>query len=261
MKAVIPVLSSGTGSIDTDDQHARPVFVRPAVHAAVEEALMARCDEIVIVSDAGDGPGFEAAGWHHHAGADGPAKVRLVRHGRPVNIGRAVLAAAPYLDDAPFMVITADDIGQTGEPSMRELLEIHHETAGAVLAVRPVEHGDTARLGAVDVGHGGGRLHPVVDLFETPLPPHVLTQRAILGRLILTQEIAQALLTSKDGDAPETILMAAMKKAVRESAVYAVEPITSVQPLTSRAAARAARGLGMSGHHKIPASLVASAGL
>ena len=118
-----------------------------------------------------------------------PGQVASVRQQLPLGLGHAVLCAKSLIGNEPFAVILPDDLVLSKTPCMKQLVDVHEETGGNVVAVVDVPREDTKKYGILDVSSDDGRLASVRGLVEKPAPAEAPSTLSIIGRYILTPSI------------------------------------------------------------------------
>jgi UTP--glucose-1-phosphate uridylyltransferase len=218
-----------------------PLIDRPLIHYGVEEAVSSGCREIVLVSGRGKqaiedyfdrSPELEKA-----LEAKGKtelldlvksvgkmAKVLSVRQPEPLGLGHAVLCGEPLCQDGPFGVVLPDDVMVAGEgapPVLAQLLQVHENRGGIVVALEKVSREETSRYGIVDVGKTDDpRLFRIRDLVEKPDPEEAPSEYAIMGRYVLTPGIFDHIRNTERGAGGEYQLTDAMKAAIVDEPLW-----------------------------------------
>ena len=141
-----------------------------------------------------------------------PGQVASVRQQLPLGLGHAVLCAKNLIGNEPFAVILPDDLVLSKTPCMKQLVEVHEETGGNVVAVVDVPREDTKKYGILDVSSDDGRLAAVRGLVEKPAPAEAPSTLSIIGRYILTPSIFGHLETTGKGAGGEIQLTDGMVK-------------------------------------------------
>src|SRR6476661_5523956 len=62
------------------------------------------------------------------------ATVHYVRQGDPKGLGHAVLCAAQHVGDEPFAVLLGDDIIDSRDPLLTQMIEVRKRYGGSVVA-------------------------------------------------------------------------------------------------------------------------------
>ena len=141
-----------------------------------------------------------------------PGQVASVRQQLPMGLGHAVLCAKNLVGNEPFAVILPDDLVLSKTPCMKQLVDVHEETGGNVVAVVDVPRADTKKYGILDVSSDDGRLASVRGLVEKPAPEEAPSTLSIIGRYILTPSIFGHLETTGKGAGGEIQLTDGMVK-------------------------------------------------
>ena len=240
-KAVFPVAGLGTRMLPMTravPKEMIPVFDRPLIQYAVEEAIAAGISELVFVTDrsgpmleAHFGPSPELEG-KTETGPGGerldaaralvPEDVRIefVPQGRPLGLGHAVWCAREAVGDAPFAVVLPDDLMVPG--ALGELVEAFHaRCAAGVVAVEEVPLRDTARYGVVDTGGDSGRVSRITSIVEKPRPADAPSNLAVVGRYVFDASIMDILGAIRPGAGGEIQLTDAIAVLARSEPVYA----------------------------------------
>ena len=240
-KAVFPVAGLGTRMLPMTravPKEMIPVFDRPLIQYAVEEAIAAGISELVFVTDRsgpmleahfGPAPEFEGKTETGPGGerldaarALVPEDVRIefVPQGRPLGLGHAVWCAREAVGDAPFAVVLPDDLMVPG--ALGELVEAFHaRCAAGVVAVEEVPLRDTARYGVVDTGGDSGRVSRITSIVEKPRPADAPSNLAVVGRYVFDASIMDILGAIRPGAGGEIQLTDAIAVLARSEPVYA----------------------------------------
>ncbi len=185
-----------------------PLVDRPLLHYAVEEAVEAGIDRIILVTSRGKtvseeyfdvSPELERAletREHPHLEEvrriSRMADIITVRQREPLGLGHAVLAAKRAVGNEPFVVYLPDDIIH-GIPSATHQMLPVFERHGSVVAVEKVPPERVSAYGIVagdDVAQRVMRLSKVV---EKPAKEEALSDLGIVGRYVFTPEVFDCL--------------------------------------------------------------------
>jgi UTP--glucose-1-phosphate uridylyltransferase len=243
-KCLFPVAGLGTRFLPATKDIPKemvPLIDRPLIHYGVQEAVSSGCGEIVLVSGRGKqaiedyfdrSPELEKA-----LEAKGKtelldlvksvgkmAKVLSVRQPEPLGLGHAVLCGEPVCQDGPFGVVLPDDVMIAGEgtpPVLAQLLQVHENRGGIVVALEKVPREETSRYGIVDVEKTDDpRLFRIRDLVEKPDPDEAPSEYAIMGRYVLTPGIFDHIRNTERGAGGEYQLTDAMKAAIADEPLW-----------------------------------------
>ncbi|MET1026083.1 MAG: sugar phosphate nucleotidyltransferase [Dongiaceae bacterium] len=172
-----------------------PVWKKPVLQYAVEEAAEAGIERIVIVTSPGKdslerhfGSAWQAEITALH-GRDGP-HIEFVIQEKALGLGHAIRLAAPR---AEAVAVLLPDEFLLGENCLQQLIAYYKERPGSVLAVQKVPLADVRRYGIVDVATADGYGLDVKALVEKPQPENAPSQLAIIGRYVLDPSVIDKL--------------------------------------------------------------------
>ncbi len=112
----------------------------------------------------------------------------FVRQEEMRGTGHAILTAAPFLGDSPFVMAFPDDIF-LGEPSVtRQLIDTYNKTHCSVLGLFEEKEGDVSRYGVAEVKKDKDVLR-VTNLIEKPAPGTEPSRLVSYGRFLITPDI------------------------------------------------------------------------
>jgi UTP--glucose-1-phosphate uridylyltransferase len=236
-KAVFPVGGLGTRFLPATKAMPKEMLTivdRPLIHHAVEEAQAAGIEQFIFVT----GRNKSAIEDHFdysfeleqtllerqkikelqelRSWVPGPGCVAYTRQQQPLGLGHAVLCARDLVDGEPFAVILADDLVLSDTPCLRQLIEVHEQTGGNVVAVMEVPRAETRRYGVLAVGQDDGRLAEVKGLVEKPDPKDAPSNLSIIGRYVLLPEVFALLARQEPKAGNEIQLTDAMAKMIGE---------------------------------------------
>ena len=193
-KAVLPVAGLGTRFLPVTKavpKELLPLVDRPCLEYIVAEALEAGIEDFVFVTSRGKDAitdyfdrspsleaSLEAAGKEDYLRevrrVGSMAEVLSLRQKRTLGLGHAVLCAAPATGDEPFAVLLGDDIVDAETPAIGQLMDVHQERGGCVVALMDVPREQTRRYGICDGTMHGDRLMHVSAMVEKPHPEDCL---------------------------------------------------------------------------------------
>ena len=230
-KAVFPVGGLGTRFLPATKavpKEMLPVVDKPLIQYAVEEARAAGIEEFIFVT----GHGKTALEDHFdrhwelettlsqrgktvELGLLGDTQqaagsVVYTRQPEPLGLGHAVRCAAKLVGGEPFAVLLADDLVLSDRPCLAQMVEVHAETGGNVVAVMDVPRAQTSRYGVLDVVSDDGRLAKAQGLVEKPKPEAAPSTLSIIGRYVLQPEVMTELAGVGEGAGGEIQLTDAL---------------------------------------------------
>jgi len=234
-KAVFPVGGLGTRFLPATramPKEMLPVVDKPLIQYAVEEAAAAGVEQFVFVTGRGknaiedhfDIP-YELFQTLQERGKvdvleavrrdmPEPGQVSYTRQMRPLGLGHAVWCARDLIGDEPFAVILADDLVKSETPCLKQLVDVHADVGGCVVAVMDVPREHTSRYGILDISEDDGRMASVRGLVEKPDPSEAPSTLSIIGRYVLSPEIFDKLDDQEQGAGGEIQLTDAMASLI-----------------------------------------------
>jgi len=244
-KAVLPVAGLGTRFLPATKaipKEMLPIVDKPLIQYAVEEAINAGIDEIILVTRQDKG----AIESHFQRGealeqellAKGKAnlmqsldpvmnrdiKWRSVFQPVPLGLGHAVLCARELVGDEPFAVLLPDDlIFHEGRGCLHQMIEVYGEYQCGIVAVENVPRAMTGSYGIVDSGKIGAAVGRINSIVEKPDPASAPSTLAVVGRYILPPVIFELLEKTSRGSGGEIQLTDAIALLLGQAQVLAYE--------------------------------------
>lgn len=164
-----------------------PVWKRPVLDYAVEEAAQAGIERLIIVT----APGKEALQRHFAERSDhGLKQVDFVVQETALGLGDAIRRAAPRGE--AVAVLLPDELLYGGN-SLRQLIAARGRSGGSAVAVQKVPRAEVSRYGIVDVALPLGPELSVKGMVEKPQPAAAPSDLAIIGRYVLDASVIEAL--------------------------------------------------------------------
>jgi UTP--glucose-1-phosphate uridylyltransferase len=211
--AVFPAAGLGTRFLPATKAQPKemlPLVDRPLVQYVVEEAKAAGIERIVIVTGRGKNAiedhfdtSFELEKLLEDRGKeDLLAIVReisdmiplaYVRQKQALGLGHAILQAKDLVGNQPFAVMLGDDIVDSAEPCIGQMMRLFEERGNPVIAVQEVPREETRQYGIVAGVKENERVVRISGMVEKPSPEKAPSNLAIIGRYILPPEIFEIL--------------------------------------------------------------------
>ena len=234
-KAVFPVAGLGTRFLPATKSMPKemlPVVDKPLIQYAVEEAQAAGIEEFIFVNGRGKTAledHFDIAYELEHSLRERGKTEQLVelkawrmpagsivstRQQEPLGLGHAVGCARELVGDEPFAVILPDDLMYCERSCMAQMVDVHEQTGGNVVAVMDVPREHTQRYGVLKVGADDGRLAEVKGMVEKPKPEVAPSTLSVIGRYILLPEVFEHIEKGERGAGGEIQLTDAMAKMI-----------------------------------------------
>ena len=239
-KAVFPVAGLGTRFLPATKSTPKemlPLIDKPLVQYVVEEAVASGIEQILFVTGRGKRAiedhfdiSFELESLLYEKGKDMElhqvreiaemANIFFVRQKEALGLGHAILCAKEFIGDEPFAVLLGDDIIDSQQPCLAQLLEAYESYRSPVLALEQVPMENISSYGCVRANHLKNRVYEVLDLVEKPPVAEAPSDLAIIGRYILTPGIFPILENQEPGKGGEIQLTDAIRTLSRQEPIY-----------------------------------------
>ena len=240
-KAIFPVGGLGTRFLPATKAMPKemlPVVDKPLIQYAVEEARDSGIEEIIFVTGRGKAAiedHFDIS-WELNKILESrnktaelaaiasiptePGRVAYIRQQEALGLGHAVWCARRLIDDEPFAVLLADDLVLSETPCLKQLIDLHEQVGGNVVAVQDVAPEHTDRYGILDVIDDDGRIAEARGLVEKPKPEVAPSTLSIIGRYILQPDVLVELGRQEKGAGGEIQLTDAMARTIDRQAFH-----------------------------------------
>jgi UTP--glucose-1-phosphate uridylyltransferase len=241
-KAVFPAAGLGTRFLPATKaipKEMLPVVDKPIIQYAVEEAVAAGCEQIIIVTGRGKTViedhfdiSFELEYQLASRGKQdllvlareisSLVQIAYIRQKEALGLGHAVLMARDLVGDEPFAVILPDDVIDAPQPCLQQMIEVFDEVQSSILATQVVEGPAISSYGVLDCTplEKNPRIMNVKNLVEKPKPENAPSKNAIIGRYILTPRIFDVLEKTQLGAGNEIQLTDGIRSLLQYEKVY-----------------------------------------
>ena len=240
-KAIFPVGGLGTRFLPATKAMPKemlPVVDKPLIQYAVEEAVAAGVEEFIFVTGRGKAAiedhfdvSYELEKTLGERGRGDvlaairaiglqPGQISYTRQMEPLGLGHAVWCARHHIGNEPFAILLADDLVMSETPCLAQLVAVHAEFGGNVVAVEEVPAEQTNRYGVLEIESDDGRMASVKGLVEKPDPAVAPSRLAIIGRYVLKPEVFEHLSRFEKGAGGEIQLTDAMAKLICKAPFY-----------------------------------------
>lgn len=232
-KAVIPAAGLGTRFLPATKATPKemlPVVDKPAIQYVVEESVRAGLDDVLIITGRNKvaledhfdrnwelEAALESKGDQHRLArvresAD-LGKVHFVRQGQPLGLGHAVLVAKDHVGNNPFAVLLGDDLIDSRDHLLEEMVRVREEKGGSVIALMEVPEESVHLYGCAAVQPAGGDdVVRITGLVEKPDAADAPSNLAIIGRYVLDPSVFEVLEHTKPGRGGEIQLTDALQE-------------------------------------------------
>jgi len=209
-----------------------PVVDKPLIHYAVEQAVEAGIEKLVLVTGRNKQAmedyfdiAYELDRTLEERGKEDirksvrdfllePGRIMYVRQMEPLGLGHAVWCARHLAGDGPFLVMSPDDLIMSDVPSAKQLIDAHEETGGNVVAVMNVPREHTNRYGVLDTDNAEDKLPVVKGMVEKPDPADAPSTLSIIAHYLLMPEVFDELARHERGAGNEIQLTDAMARLI-----------------------------------------------
>ena len=239
-KAVFPVAGLGTRFLPATKSSPKEMLSlidKPLVQYVVEEAVASGIEQILFVTGRGKRAiedhfdiSFELESLLREKGKNDTLrevreiaemiKIFYVRQKQALGLGHAILCAKEFIGNEPFAVLLGDDIIDAINPCLSQLMEVHRNHQGTVLALEQVPMENISAYGCVKANSISKNTYEVIDMVEKPKREDAPSDLAIIGRYILTPEIFPILENQPPGKGGEIQLTDALHQLLAEQAIY-----------------------------------------
>ncbi|MCD8799434.1 UTP--glucose-1-phosphate uridylyltransferase GalU [Mammaliicoccus sciuri] len=242
-KAIIPAAGLGTRFLPATKAMPKemlPILDKPTIQYIVEEAARAGIEDIIIVT-----------GKHKRAIEDHfdiqkelettlyekgklelldrvqysteLANIFYVRQKEQKGLGHAIYTAKQFIGNEPFAVLLGDDIVESDNPAIKQLMKQYKATGKSVIGVQTVPETETHRYGIIEPKSQDKRLYEVNRFVEKPEQGTAPSNLAIMGRYVLSPKIFDYLETQTEGSGGEIQLTDAIERLNKDDKVYAYD--------------------------------------
>ncbi|HLN80395.1 MAG TPA: UTP--glucose-1-phosphate uridylyltransferase GalU [Thermoanaerobaculia bacterium] len=228
--AVFPAAGLGTRFLPATKAQPKemlPLVDRPLVQYVVEEAKAAGIERIVIVTGRGKNAiedhfdtSFELEKMLEERGKEDllgivreisdMIPVSYVRQKTALGLGHAILQAKELVGHEPFAVMLGDDIVDSKEPCIGQMMRLYERRGNPVIAIQEVAREETSQYGIVAGERVGDRVIKISGMVEKPAPEDAPSNLAIIGRYILPPEIFEVLEATRSDVGGEIQLTSAL---------------------------------------------------
>jgi UTP--glucose-1-phosphate uridylyltransferase len=218
------------------------VVDRPGIQYAVEEAVRAGIEDILIVTSRGK----ESMGDHFDRSPEleaqleakgkqaeldlvrsiaDMASVHFVRQQEPLGLGHATLMARDHVGDEPFAMLLPDEIVPAPQGDevalLPKMIEVFEEHGVSVIAVKEVPKEDVGAYGVIDPEFVADDLAKMLDFVEKPPPGEAPSNLASRGRYVFSPGLFEAIEETEPGAGGEIQVTDAIRKRARTEGAYA----------------------------------------
>jgi len=234
-KAVIPAAGLGTRFLPATKAMPKemlPIVDKPVIQYVVEEAVSAGLSDLLMItgrnkntlenhfdrvaeleqvlSQKGDEKRLFSVQESNQL-----ADIHYTRQGDPRGLGHAVLRAKSHVGDNSFAVLLGDDVIDSRDVCLSQMLALHEKTGDNVVALMEVPKEQIHLYGAASIGAQDGDVVEVTGLVEKPEADKAPSNLAVIGRYVLRPEMFEILENTQPGRGGEIQLTDALQNAAK----------------------------------------------
>jgi UTP--glucose-1-phosphate uridylyltransferase len=218
-----------------------PILTKPLLQFGVEEAISANINHMSIVTGRGKRSiedhfdnSFEIESQLKGTNKEHlldeiidvitTASFSYIRQRQMLGLGHAILTGQPLIGNEPFAVILADDLCiNYSESVLSQMMNIYKEYKCPIVAFEEVPQSKTHLYGIIsgEVIDEEKGIYRVKNMTEKPKTHEAKSNKAIIGRYILTPEIFDILKNLKPGMQGEIQITDALMKLAKKNKVLA----------------------------------------
>lgn len=245
-RAILPVAGFGTRILPATKAQPKemlPVVDKPVIQYLVEEAVASGIEEIIFVT----GRGKRAIEDHFDHSFEleynlvekgkhdllkeverisDLAKFSYVRQRSPRGDGDAVLQARHLIGNEPCAVLFGDDLVDSKEPVLKQLINVFNKYNDPVMALMKVPMDKVSKYGVVGGTQVEERTLQIKKVVEKPKKEEAPSNLIIIGKYIITPEVFDTLEKLSDKfykDNRELKLADAFVELLKEKPLYGYE--------------------------------------
>jgi len=238
-KVVIPAAGLGTRFLPATKAMPKemlPIVDKPVIQYVVEEAVSAGLSDLLMItgrnkntlenhfdrvaeleqvlSQKGDEKKLFSVQESNQL-----ADIHYTRQGDPRGLGHAVLRAKSHVGENSFAVLLGDDVIDSRDACLSQMLSLHEETSDNVVALMEVPEEQIHLYGVASIGRQDGDVVQVTGLVEKPEPDKAPSNLAVIGRYVLRPEMFNILENTEPGRGGEIQLTDALQYAAKNPEV------------------------------------------
>lgn len=234
-KVIFPVAGLGTRFLPATKSVPKEIMTlvdRPLIQYAIDEARAAGIKEFIFVTSRGKSaledyfdhsPVLEQElrkkrktelletlkATNMESGA-----IAYIRQHKALGLGHAVWCARRLIANEPFAVMLPDDVIAGETPCLQEMVAVHEESGGNIVAAMEVPPEKTSSYGVLDIREDHGSVVRVGGMVEKPKAEDAPSNLAVIGRYILEPTVLRNLNKHNQGASGEIQLTDAIAEDI-----------------------------------------------
>lgn len=216
-----------------------PIIDKPTIQYIVEEAVKAGIEDILIVTAShsnkraiedhfDSSKSLEQMLIEKEKKAElelvksisSLANIHYIRQKEANGLGDAILCAKTFIGNDSFAVLLGDDIVVNDDPAIGQLIKAYEKTGYSQIGVQEVEMAVVNKYGVVACP-GQEAIEKMTDFVEKPAIEEAPSNKAVLGRYVLSSTVFSYLENQERGAGNEVQLTDAIKRMMDVEDVYA----------------------------------------
>lgn len=242
-KAIIPSAGLGTRFLPVTKAQPKemlPIVDKPTLQYVIEEAVASGIEEILIIT----GKNKKSIEDHFDKSVElelalaskgdeeklkmvqdisNLATIYYVRQKEPKGLGDAIYCARHFIGDEDFAILLGDDIIDSQEPCLKQLINTYKKYNASIIGVQNVPDEDVSKYGIIDSIEVDDNTSKIKALVEKPSKDNSPSNKAILGRYIVSPKIFNILEKQELGINGELQLTDALNELLKIESIYAYE--------------------------------------
>lgn len=235
-KVVVPAAGLGTRFLPATKavpKEMLPIVDTPTLQFIVDEAVRAGFEDVIVINGRNKTAiedhfdvAYELEDTMRRRGKDAlademqaisrMATIISIRQQQPLGLGHAVLCARPAVGREPFAVVLGDDLFDSEESGIGQLVRVARNTGKAAVALMEVPADQTHLYGIATGTTLDPRTMRIEKLVEKPAAGTVSSNLAVIGRYVLPPDVFDILEKTKPGAGGEIQLTDALDELARQ---------------------------------------------
>ncbi len=241
-KAIIPVAGLGTRFLPMSrvlSKDLLPLVDKPVIQYIVEEVVKSGIKEIIFVLSPGQktileyfkkAPDLEKLlikrkkdsllkDYREFEEMIEGVKFSSVIQKEALGDGHAILQAAKVATNSPIAVSFGDDVVDSEDPALRQLIDVFKTCSAPVVALKSLPRDKIPAYCTLSVEKIANRLYKIKKIIEKPDPSEIASDLVIVGKYVLTPEVFGYLKKAKPSKKGEIILSETFDKMLQDGKI------------------------------------------
>jgi len=146
--------------------------------------------------------------------------IKFVYQNKPLGTGDAVLKTKKFIKDDFFLMLLPDDLIIKNNCS-KSLIQIHNKYKSSVMASMNVKKNNVSRWGIYNIKKKLSKNNFIIkDVIEKPSISSAPSNKAVIGRYILSKNIFKKLIKQTKGKSGEIHITDAIQSLIKENNLF-----------------------------------------